>query len=103
MDQYDITNLNILNESSDPVDEAVHMTLHNGKMSSADIAARISCSRQVLINKCNPSNDYHKLTLNQARAMMLATKDLRILHAMAEELGCTVQEPHSLTTVKTGS
>ena len=76
----------------DQLDIAVHSTAHSSEGSAKRIAQQLGMSHQVLNNKCNSNNDTHKLTLHESRAMMFATGDLQILHALAADMDCIVQE-----------
>jgi len=69
----------------DQLDQAIYDTVHDA--GTAQLAARLGISRQVLINKANPNDDRNHLSLHQAQAIMRATGDIRILNAQAALLG----------------
>lgn len=75
----------------DQIDIAVHGVVHSSPDSAKQIASKLGMSYQVLVNKVNPNNETHKLTLREVVAIMLITDDVRILKAMGSELGCSVE------------
>lgn len=70
----------------DIIDAAYH-TAHDYPGGCASLAPRMGISKNVLQNKVNPSQEFHKLSLAEAMQMQVITGDKRIINAMAEELG----------------
>lgn len=70
------------------ISDAAYNTAHDYPGGVPALAVRMGVSANVLQNKVNPSQEHHKLTLNEAVKMQAITGDLRILHAMAGALGC---------------
>ncbi len=70
------------------IQDAAYNTAHDFPGGVSALAVRMGISANVLQNKVNPSQEYHKLTLNEAVKMQAITGDRRILHAMADSLGC---------------
>lgn len=66
----------------DDLDQAIYSTVHSSRIGAKKIAQRIGISDQVLLNKANPSNETHKLTVREALAIQLATKKKDIARAM---------------------
>lgn len=78
----------------DALDIAIHQSAHEARGGLSALAKRLGIGEQVLRNKCNPNTETHKLGVREALAVMLDTEDLRILEALAQELGCRVsREP----------
>ena len=75
----------------DAIDIAVQQTALEAPGGAKRLAQVMGLRYQTLINKCNPHDETHKLTLREALAMMLVTGDTRIIEAMAAELGGTFQ------------
>lgn len=67
--------------------DAAYHTAHDSPGGVQALAVRMDMSPNVLQNKVNPMVVYHKLTLSEAVRMQALTGDVRILHAMASELG----------------
>lgn len=67
--------------------DAVYHTAHDSPGGVPALAVRMGVSANVLQNKVNPTQEHHKLTLDEAVRMQALTGDVRILHAMASELG----------------
>ena len=72
------------------VDIAVYNTVHESDMGAKEIAQRLGMSHQILINKSNPNNETHKLTLNESLAVQMATDSTAIIEAQALLLGVQV-------------
>lgn len=70
--------------------DAVYLTVQAYKGGAESLAPRLGTSGNVLRNKVNPSNDTHHLRLDEAVAMMAFSGDVRILHAIGDELGYIV-------------
>lgn len=70
--------------------DAAHQTVHDYPGGSEALGPRMGMSGAVLRNKVNARITTHHLTLAEAVRMMALTGDLRILRAMAEELGQAV-------------
>lgn len=79
--------------------DAAHQTVHDYPGGSEALGPRMGMSGAVLRNKVNPHNTTHHLTLAEAVRMMALTGDLRILRAIADELG---QAVHPLPAVQDG-
>lgn len=69
------------------VQDAAYHTAHDYPGGCVSLAPRIGMSKNILQNKVNPSQEHHKLTLDDAMRMQAISGDTRILQAMAEELG----------------
>jgi hypothetical protein len=67
--------------------DAAYATVHDYPGGCASLAPRIGVSPNVLQNKVNPNQTYHKLTQDESVRIQAFTGDARILHAEAEELG----------------
>lgn len=65
--------------------EAAYRTVHEGKGGAVAIADGVGIGKQVLVNKVNPNNSSHRLTLEEAVSLMKFTGDFQILHALAHE------------------
>ncbi|EGG93550.1 putative bacteriophage protein [gamma proteobacterium IMCC1989] len=77
----------------DHVDQAVYDVIHNSDISTKDIAQRLGMSHQVLINKANPQQEFHKMTLREALAIQLITGNHGIHRAVETELGVSENKP----------
>ncbi|MDP1586307.1 MAG: hypothetical protein Q8M07_01065 [Prosthecobacter sp.] len=72
---------------------AVYDTVHgfvdeaSGREGARGLGPVIGMKSGTLQNKANPNEEYTHLTLPEARSVMLATGDFRILQALAAELG----------------
>ncbi len=69
------------------VTDAAYNTGHDYPGGLPSLAPRMGMSPNTLQNKLNPSQSFHKLTLDEAMKLQVITCDHRILHAMACELG----------------
>ena len=65
---------------------AVQSTAHSTTNSAADLAAKLGLGYQVFINKVNPNNETHKLSLHEGLALMLHSKNPAIHFAMRDAL-----------------
>lgn len=70
----------------DQLDQAIYDTIHNSDLSAKEIAQRLGMGHQVLLNKANPQNETHKLTVRESLAIQLITGNHRIHSAMGTEL-----------------
>ena len=78
------------------IDTAAQVVVHETDgLSVQQIASMAGMRYQTLINKVNPDNDTHKLTLREAVALQQVTGNHAILHTMETLLGdrATEQEP----------
>lgn len=66
---------------------AAYATVHDYPGGAAEVAEGLGIGKQVLINKVNPQNTTHHLTLGEAERLIQFTQDMRILHALADEVG----------------
>ena len=77
----------------DPLDQAVYDTVHDytnprtHKKGAIGLAPVVDMSASTLQNKANPSEQFAHMTLHEARKVMLAANDHRILHQLAADLG----------------
>ncbi len=71
----------------DPIETAMYDMVHDFPGGAVKLAARVNMNAGTLNNKINPSMESHHLTLKEAVNLMLATNDLRLLHAIGTELG----------------
>ena len=69
------------------ISRAAYATVHEGGWTAKTLAAELGISHQVLLNKVSPTNESHFLRLTEAVDLMRTTRDVRILHAVAAELG----------------
>ncbi len=67
-------------------DDAVYHTVHDYPGGCESLGPRVGISPKVLQNKANPTQDTHKMGLKEAIRIQAITGDVRILHAMADEL-----------------
>jgi len=70
---------------NETIRRAVYDTAHKFKGGVQALATVLGVSPGVLYNKTNPTMDSHKVHLEEALSMMLATGDFRILYALAQE------------------
>lgn len=77
----------------DPLDIAIYETVHEfrdpktGKRGALGLAPVIGMQSSTLSNKANPTQEFAHLTVREARSVMLASGDHRILHQLAADLG----------------
>lgn len=64
--------------------EAAYRTVHDSPGGAAAVAEGIGMGKQVLVNKVNPNNRSHHLSLEEAVKLMESTGDIQILHALAQ-------------------
>jgi hypothetical protein len=69
------------------IDRAITETIHNSDISAKEIAEGTGKSHQVLLNKANPNNDTHHLTLHEAVAVIKLTGNTAILDALNSIFG----------------
>lgn len=65
---------------------AIQSTVHSTETSAAELAEKLGLGYQVFINKVNPHNDTHKLSLYEAVALMLHSKNPSIHYALRDSL-----------------
>lgn len=66
----------------DLLDQAIYDTVHGSALGAPAIATRLGMNHQVLLNKANPQNDTHKLSVRESLAIQLMTGNHRISSAM---------------------
>lgn len=77
----------------DPLDRAIYETVSeyrhpvSGKRGGVALAPVMGMNQGTLLNKANPNSEYAHLSVKEARQMMLASGDHRILHVLAHEMG----------------
>lgn len=77
-----------------PIEFAVHQTAHGDHRGFlAEMAKYLGLGEQVLRNKVNPEQEQAKLSLDEAVRMMRKDGDLRILYAIAADLGVSIGQP----------
>ena len=76
----------------DHIDQAIYDTVHNSDMPPKEIARRLGFNYQVLINKVNPQNETHRLTLRETLAIQLLTGNHAIYRAMGTELSMNAED-----------
>ena len=64
------------------LDMAVYRTVHDFPGGAKALATYLSVRPGTLSNKADPACDTHHLNLSEALAIMLVSKDFRILHAL---------------------
>lgn len=69
------------------VHDAAYHTAHDYPGGIPALAPRLGISKNVLKNKVDPKQEWHKLTLDEAVRLQAFTGDVRVLQAMAEQLG----------------
>lgn len=70
----------------DHIDQAIYDTVHGSTKTAKQISSLMAMSHQVLINKANPQNETHKITLREAVTIQLITGNQSIYRAMGTEL-----------------
>jgi hypothetical protein len=70
----------------DHIDQAIYGTVHGSTKTAKQISSLMAMSHQVLINKANPQNETHKITLREAVTIQLITGNQSIYRAMGTEL-----------------
>ncbi len=79
-----------------PLDAAYHVA-HDYPGGIAALSVRMDTSPNVLNKKVDPNSGAHHLRLDEALKISAITKDHRILHAFASQLGyITIQLPESI-------
>lgn len=74
------------------LDVAVYNTVHDFEGGPKALANYLSVRPGTLSNKADPACDTHHLNINEALAIMLVSKDFRVLHALAFETNHAVIE-----------
>ncbi len=69
-----------------PLQEAMYYTVHGFAGGAVKLGPLVGISPGTLSNKVNPTLDTHKLSVEEAVVVQNATRDYRILYAMAMEL-----------------
>jgi hypothetical protein len=69
------------------IELAAYDTAHNFPGGAKALAERIGIRPSTLYSKVDPAVDTHHLALTEALAMMIATGDFRVLHALADACG----------------
>ncbi|MFD2112042.1 phage regulatory CII family protein [Thiorhodococcus fuscus] len=72
---------------SEHLNRAIYDTAHDFPGGVPALAKRMSTHTGTLFNKVSPTHEGHRLNIYEALAIQLITGDLRILHALAAELG----------------
>ena len=67
------------------LDMAVYATVHDFPGGPKALSAYLSVRPGTLSNKADPACDTHHLNINEALAIMLVSRNFRILHALAVE------------------
>ncbi|ADZ91073.1 hypothetical protein GV054_09020 [Marinomonas mediterranea] len=84
----------------DHIDQAIYDTVHDSDMPPKEIARRLGSNYQVMINKANPQNETHRLTLRESVAIQLLTGNHAIYRAMGLELSIKAEESKSLSILE---
>ena len=77
----------------DPLDVAIYETVHEyvnpktGKKGAVGLAPVVDMHASTLQNKSNPTEQFAHMTVREARKVMHATGNNRILHQLAADLG----------------
>ena len=77
----------------DQLDQAVYDTVHDyvdprsGRKGCVALAELLGMKPSTLANKSNRSDEFAHLNIREARSVMLATGDVRILDALANSMG----------------
>lgn len=85
--------MNGMDDVFDPLDKAAYDTVHDyknprtGKKGAVGLGQVVGMPHSTLQNKVNPAMELQYLGLKEARALMLASGDHRILHQLAQDLG----------------
>ncbi|MEG0921334.1 MAG: phage regulatory CII family protein [Comamonas sp.] len=70
--------------------DVAYQTAHGYQGGVSALAARMGVVPGTLLNKVNPNNNSHHLTLREAVELMELSDDPALLQAIAARLGCTV-------------
>lgn len=70
----------------DSLDRAIYDIVHNSDITAKGIADRLGLSHQILLNKANPNNDSHKMTVRESFAIQVITGNQAVVNAMQAEL-----------------
>lgn len=71
----------------DQVLRAAHHTVEEHPGGAKALAAAMGVQHKTLLNKVNPNQSSHHLSLHEALRLMLVTKDTRVMDALADALG----------------
>lgn len=71
----------------DHIYSAISATVHDSLKPAKALAVEIGVGHQVLLNKANEACEHNKLNVHEAVALMRASGSIRILEAMALEVG----------------
>lgn len=74
----------------DELDLIIYRVVHDYPGGARGLAPAVGMNAGTLNNKADPAMGTHQLTVRQAIAIQLATRDHRILATEAMQLGCTV-------------
>jgi hypothetical protein len=74
------------------ITDAAYAVAHDYPGGTESLAPRIGMSGAVLRNKVNPNNSTHHLTVAEALRISQITGDVRIVQALARELGMALIE-----------
>lgn len=66
---------------------AIGATVHDSALPAKQLASILALGHQVLLNKANENCESNKLNVHEAVALMKASGSIRILEAMALEVG----------------
>lgn len=66
---------------------AVYNTAHKSDIEMGELAQNLGMTYQVLVNKTNPGSERNILSLREAFALIIHTKNISILRVMAQEMG----------------
>lgn len=66
----------------DILDQAIYDTVHKSDVRASEIATRLGMNHQVLLNKANPQNESHKMSVRESLAIQLLTGNHRIQSAL---------------------
>lgn len=64
------------------LNQAVHDLVHGSKISAKDIAKTLGINHQILINKANANNTYHKLSVHELHAIQILTGNDAVIRVM---------------------
>lgn len=80
-------------DTFDPLDLAIYATVHgytnprSGKKGAVGLAPVVGMPVSTLQNKANPAETFARLTVTEARSLMLVTGDHRIGHQLMADVG----------------
>ncbi len=70
----------------DSLDRAIYDIVHSSNINAKGIADMLGLTYQVLLNKANPNNDSHKMSVREAHAIQMITGNHAVVGAMQTEL-----------------